>query len=179
LGRRILLLLATLAPSLVGSVPPAHGLGGGACVITGTISFSPPSTAAPPAEAGAWSIGPGQIECNGAIKGYRIFGTGAFTGSGTYTAIPAAGGPCLHHVGTGMVEYYVRSGAMVFHVREAKRFVLAGAGEFNTPSLRGSLQLFPPYEGDCLTKPVTRALFAAQGMMILLDTYTGRPATLP
>ena len=165
MGRRFLLLLSAIVGT-VGFVPPAEALGGAACLITGTITFSAPSATAATGDSGTWEINPGQINCNGIIKGYRIFGAGPFTGSGTYGALPIAGGPCLQHVGTGMVDYVMRSGAMVWHMQEAQRFVLAAAGEIATPTLRGPAKLAPPYEGDCVTKPVTRAFFAAEVVMI-------------
>ena len=166
LGRRLLILLSALIPTIVGFVPPAQALGGAACLITGTITFSRPSAGAATGEKGTWNIGPGQITCNGIIKGYRIYGSGPFTGSGSYEALPVGGGPCLQHVGTGMVDYLMRSGAMVWHMQEGQRFVLAAAGEIATPTLRGPAKLAPPYEGDCVTKPVTRALFAAEVVMV-------------
>jgi len=132
-------------------------------VISGTISFERPSAAA---TTGQWNLAPGQITCNGIIKGYRIFGSGPFTGSGTYEALPVAGAACLQLVGTGMVDYVMRSGAMVWHMQEEQRFLLAGAGEIATPTLRGPAKLAPPYEGDCVTKPVTRAFFAAEVVMV-------------
>ena len=166
MGRRILLLVAVIATSVVGFIPPAGALGGALCRISGTITFGPPAADAPAGTAGAWTIDPAQIECDGAINGYRISGTGPFAGSGTYTGLPAAGSACghfVHLVGTGNVDYLMRSAAMIYRVRESKRFVLSGAGEFSTPSLRGAMQLLPPYNGDCVTKPVTRATFFAQG----------------
>jgi hypothetical protein len=165
LSRRILLLVVIVATSVVSFVPAASGLGGAACVISGTITFMPPAAEAAAGSAGTWDIGPGQIQCNGIINGYRIWGTGSFTGSGSYTTLPAAGSTCahlVHHVGMGNVDYLMRSAAMLFRMRETKRFVLAGAGEFSTPSLRGAMQLLPPYDGDCVTKPITRATFVAQ-----------------
>jgi hypothetical protein len=165
LGRRLLILLSAIVPALVGFVPPAHSLGGAVCLISGTIAFDESPATAATGDAGVWTIGPGQISCDGVIKGYRIFGSGPFTGSGTYT-LPVAGGACLQHVGTGMVDYIMRSGAMVWHMREEQRFLLAGAGEIATPTLRGPAKLAPPYEGDCVTKPVTRAFFAAEVVMI-------------
>jgi hypothetical protein len=174
LGRRILVLGAVVATSVVGFVPAASGLGGAVCVISGTITFAPQSAEAPAGSPGAWNIGPAQIECNGAINGYRISGTGPFTGSGTYTSPPMAGSPCghlVHHVGMGNVDYLMRSAAMIYRVRESKRFVLAGAGEFSTPSLRGTLQLLPPYDGDCVTKPITRATFVAQGLYLRTEPF--------
>lgn len=163
--RRVLLLGAIVATSVVGFVPPASGLGGAACLISGTITFTPPAAEAAAGSPGFWNIGPGQIQCNGIINGYRIWGTGPFTGSGTFTSLPVASncGHLVHHVGTGNVDYLMRSAAMLFRMRETKRFVLAGAGEFSTPSLRGAIQLLPPYDGDCLTQPITRATFVAQG----------------
>jgi hypothetical protein len=167
LGRRLLILLSAIVPTVVtGFVPPAHALGGAACLISGTISFSKPSAAAATGDSGTWAIGPGQITCNGIIKGFRIFGSGPFTGSGTYETLPVGTGPCLQHTGTGTVDYIMRSGAMVWHMQEAQKFVLAAAGEIATPTLRGPAKLAPPYEGDCVTKPVTRAFFAAEVVMV-------------
>ena len=165
MGRRLLILLSAIVPTVVGFVPPAQALGGAACLITGTITFSRPAAAAA-GDSGTWDIGPGQITCNGAIKGYRIYGSGPYTGSGSYEALPVGRGPCLQHVGMGMVDYVMRSGAMVWHMQEAQRFVLAAAGELATPTLRGPAKLAPPYEGDCVTKPVTRAFFAAEVVMV-------------
>lgn len=166
-----------MATAVVGFVPPAHALGAATCVIGGTITLTAPSKTT---GIGAWEISPGLIECNGAVNGYRIWGSGPFYGQGTYSALTAAGGPCLHQTGMGMVDYTFQSGAMVFHRQEAQRFVLVGGGEFTTPTLRGTLQLAPPYQGDCLTQPLTRATFAAQGFMVwtapfFLGQSAGRP----
>jgi hypothetical protein len=166
LGRRLLILFSAIVPLVVGFITPAHALGGAACLITGTMTFSRPSAAVATGDSGTWNISPGQITCNGIIKGYRIYGAGPFTGSGTYAALPVGGGPCLQHVGTGMVDYVMRSGAMVWHMQESQQFVLAAAGKLATPTLRGPAKLAPPYEGDCVTKPVTRALFAAEVVMV-------------
>jgi hypothetical protein len=187
LGRRILLLGIAVATSVVGFVPAASGLGGAACIIGGEITFKPPVAGAPPGTPGTWNIGPAQIECNGAINGYRIWGTGFFGGSGTYTTPPETGRACghlVHLVGTGDVDYLMRSAAMIYRVRETKRFVIAGAGEFSTPSLRGAIQLLPPYDGDCVTKPITRATFRAQGRYLrteplFLPVADGRPDGRP
>ena len=157
------MLLAVVTPSVVGFVPAAEAIGGAVCTIGGTITFSPPSTGS--AE-GLWSIGPAAISCQGALNGYHFYGQGPFSGSGSFTGpLPAAGGGCLPHVGTGTVDYIMRTGAAVHHIRETKHFTLAGAGKFVTPSLRGSLALVPPFDGDCVTKPVTRATFFAQGAL--------------
>lgn len=161
--RRAALLLALVATSVVGFVPPAHAVGGAACVIGGTITFSEPFGSMGP---GTWDINQGQIDCDGALNGYRIFGSGPFTGHGTYTGLLPAGGPCLQRIGKGTVDYMFQSGAMMFHKKESQQFIVAGAGKLTTPSIRATLQLAPPYDGDCLTKPVTRATFAAQGVMV-------------
>jgi hypothetical protein len=162
LKRRVLLLVTAVTSSVVGFVPTAEAIGGAVCTISGTITFSPPPSGS--AE-GLWRIGPAAISCQGALNGYHFYGQGPFGGSGSYTGLPAGGGDCLHHVGTGTVDYIMRTGAMVHHIRESKQFTLAGAGKFATPSLKGSLALAPPFAGDCVTKPVTQATFVAQGAM--------------
>lgn len=160
---RVLSLLLLLVSPFVVAVPSADAIGGAACTITGTINFSPPGAGL---TEGRWQIGPGAITCVGALNGYHFYGQGPFSGSGAYTGLPAAaGGSCFHYLGTGTVDYVMRTGAMVHRIREAKRFTLAGAGAFVTPSLRGSLALAPPYEGDCVTKPLTRATFVAQAVL--------------
>lgn len=161
--RRVLLFIAVVATSVFGFVPPAHAVGGAACVLGGTIHFTEPFGTTGP---GTWEINPGQIDCDGALNGYRIFGSGPFTGKGTYTTLLPAGGPCLQRIGTGMVDYTFQSGAMMFHKQEKQQFIVAGVGKLTTPSIRATLQLAPPYNGDCLTMPVTRATFAAQGVMV-------------
>jgi len=186
-ARRILLFGAVVATMVAGFAPAASGLGGAVCVISGTIAFLPPAADSPADTPGTWTIGPAQIQCNGIINGYRISGTGPFNGSGTYTSPPVPGSPCghlVHHVGMGQVDYIMRSAAMIYRVRETKRFVLAGAGEFSTPSLRGAIQLVGPYEGDCVTKPITRATFLAQGRYLrteplFLPQADGRPDARP
>ncbi len=166
---RILLLLAVLTPPVVGFVPAAEALGGAVCTISGTINFTPPP--AGPGE-GLWQIGPAAISCQGAINGYHFYGQGPFSGSGTFTGLPASGGGCLPHVGTGTVDYIMRTGAMVHHMKETKQFTLAGAGKFATPSLKGSIVLAPPFNGDCVTKPVTQATFLAEGLMLKTTPLT-------
>jgi hypothetical protein len=158
---KVLPLLPLVVSPFVASVP-AEAIGGAACTISGTISFMPPPAGA--AE-GQWRIGPGAIGCQGALNGYHFYGQGPFSGAGTYTGLPAGSGSCLHYLGTGTVDYVMRTGAMVHRIRETKRFTLAGAGKFVTPSLRGSLALAPPFEGDCATKPLSQATFVAQAVL--------------
>ncbi len=148
----------------VGSVPDADATGAGACTISGTISFSP---ASPDAAEGAWHIDPAVISCQGLYNGYeRILGPGSFRGSGVYTAFPPGSGSCLHNIGTGTVDYTVLTTAYDVRLIEPHAYTLAGVGTFNPPSLRGTFQVMPPYDGDCVTKPVTRALFVAQAMLV-------------
>jgi hypothetical protein len=161
LKRRVLLLLAVIASPFVGSVPTAGAIGGAVCTISGTINFWPPS---PGSAEGLWRIGPAAISCQGVLNGYHFYGQGPFGGSGTFTGLPAAGGGCMPYVGTGTVDYVMRTAAMVHRIRETKQFTLAGAGMFATPSLRGSLALAPPFDGDCVAKPVTQS-FVAQGVL--------------
>lgn len=172
--RRVLLFLGVVATSVFGFVPPAHAFGAAACVIGGTISFTEPFGTTGP---GSWEINPGQIDCDGALNGYRIFGSGPFTGKGTYTGLLPAGGPCLQRMGKGTVDYTFQSGAMMFHKQEKQEFIVAGAGKLTTPSIRATLQLAPPYDGDCLTKPVTRATFAAQGTMVWTAPFFLEPGS--
>lgn len=172
--RRVLSLLPVVLSPFVGSVPAAEAAGGAVCNISGTITFSPP--AAGSAE-GLWRIGPGAISCQGALNGYHFYGQGPFTGSGSFTGLAAtAGGACLTHMGTGMVDYIMRTGAMDHHIRETKQFTLAGAGKFATPSLKGSLALAPPFNGNCVTKPVTQATFFAQGVLLKTAPLFRMPA---
>jgi hypothetical protein len=150
---------------LLGLAPIADATGGGACTISGTMAFTAPSAAA---THGTWSIDPAVISCQGLYNGYeRILGPGSFTGSGTYTAFPDAGGSCLHNMGSGMVSYTVLTAAYDVHLTEPHAYTLAGgAGTFSTTSLTGTFQVLPPYDGDCVTKPVTKALFVAQATLV-------------
>ena len=147
----------------IATVPPAEAIGGAACTISGTMNFFPPT---PGSAEGRWRIAPGAISCQGALNGYHFYGQGPFFGEGTYTGLPAGPGSCLHYLGEGTVDYVMRTGAMVHRIREAKHFTFAGAaGTFMTPSLRGSLVMGPPFQGNCVTEPVTQATFVAQGLL--------------
>jgi hypothetical protein len=157
------LLIGVVALPLVGPAPEADALATGVCTITGTINFDPSK---PPSADGAWSIGPAAITCQGLSKGpERFLGQGPFVGSGSYTVLPTGTGGCLHQVGEGTVEYTVPTSGNPLHVKEAHQFVMAGAGSFTTPSLRGSFAETPPFEGDCVTTPVTRATFLATAVL--------------
>jgi hypothetical protein len=156
-------LLLALLP-LIGLAPSADATGGAFCTISGTINFVP--SGAVPTQ-GTWSIDPALISCQGIFRAYeRITGPGRFTGSGVYSEIPGGSGSCLQHVGSGTVDYMVPTSAADVHINEAHEFVLVGAGAFSTPSLNGSFQVTPPYEGDCVTGPVTKANFVAQGLLV-------------
>jgi hypothetical protein len=164
--RAVALLLglgAMLAP-VAGPMPAAQATGAGACTITGTIAFAP---SAARATEGAWTI-EGIINCNGLYNGYRRFnGPGTFAGSGTYKALEAGSGPCLGHDGSGTVDYRFPTTGDDIHLIEPQDYTLVGAaGTFATPSLRGAFQITPPWEGDCVTAPLTKALFVAEATLV-------------
>jgi hypothetical protein len=164
--RSVALGVALFVLSLLAQTPPAGAVGAGVCTISGTISFTPsPQT---PTQ-GGWSIEPAVIDCYGVFnKRERILGGGSFTGSGTYTTAPGGRGACLQHVASGTVDYMIRTSEQDVHVVEPQAFVLAGAGSFTSPTLQGTFQLTPTHdgEGQCLTEPVTRAFFLAEGLMV-------------
>lgn len=162
--RRIALLAGLILLPVVGAVPAARG-GVATCTITGTIHFVPPAATA---TRGEWRIVPGAIRCYGTHTGPEYFlGQGPFSGSGSYTVLSAGPGACLHQVGEGIVEYEIPTSGPnpTFSVKEPHEFVMAGAGTFATPSLRGSFTVAPD-EGDCVSKPVTRATFIAQAVFL-------------
>jgi hypothetical protein len=163
--RAVLLFLGMAMIPLLGIGPSAQATAVGACTIGGTLTFSPTGGAA--AGQGQWRIDPGVIDCHGLFRGWeRITGPGTFTGSGSFTTLPTGNGACLQQIGTGDVEYTIPTTEVDAHIKEAHEFVVAGAGVFSTPSLRGTFQISPPYEGDCLTKPLTKASFVAQATMV-------------
>lgn len=166
--RRQLLLALVLVLWPFHAAPPAHAAGLAACTITGTIRFFPSSENP---KQGAWNVEPAVIDCRGvfSVRGrQRILGPGSFSGSGTYAALPTGTGTCLHHVGSGTVDYWIFTSEADVHLTEPQSFVLAGTGTFSTPSLRATFQVTPPTDGDCVTKPVTRALFVAQATLFRL-----------
>ncbi|HVW35091.1 MAG TPA: hypothetical protein VHL53_21340 [Acidimicrobiia bacterium] len=159
--KRFVAVVAVLALPVLGSVPPAGATGEGACLITGTIAFAPVD-----ANTGTWSIGPAVIDCQGIMSGrYRITGRGPFRGTGKYTAAPDGAKPCLNQSGVGSVEYSIPTSAGDVPVTETESHTLAAVGDFFTPTLKGPFQITPPFEGDCLNKPFSRATFAAQVSM--------------
>jgi hypothetical protein len=163
--KRLIALLAGLSlVPLVGLAPKAEAIGAGTCTISGTIAFEPPNG---PYLRGVWNIRPGAIDCKGVYKRVDYFtGQGPFVGTGTYTVLPSGTGTCIHQVGEGSVDYTFRTISGWYQMKEKNEFVLAGAGAFTTPSLRGSFVIPPPYEGDCITTPVTRATFIAQVLLV-------------
>ena len=163
--KRLIALAAGLALlPLIGFGPKAEALGGGTCTISGTIAFEPPTG---PYMQGIWHIRPGAIDCKGLYKGPDYFtGQGPFSGTGTYKVLPSGTGACVHHVGEGSVDYTFRTIGGWYTLKEKNEFVLAGAGKFTTKSMTGSFTIPPPYEGDCITTPVTRATFIAQVLLV-------------
>jgi hypothetical protein len=162
--RSFALLVGLALLPFVWLAPTADATGGAACYISGTIKFLPSESSA---GEGAWSIGPAFINCQGLYRGpERITGPGSFEGAGTYSQFLSGSGTCLHHVGSGKVDYIIPTTEADVHITEAHEFVFAGAGAFTTPSLNGTFQVAPPYEGDCVTKPVTKAVFVAEALLV-------------
>jgi hypothetical protein len=150
--------LAVVGLAVFGFSPGADAVGYGACTIVGTISFSSQTLGT-----GTWSIGPATLDCQGIIgKRARITGRGPLRGSGTYKALAPGDGACLPQNGTGKVEYVIPTASGAIPVSEAASLTSGGAGVFDTPTLHGTFQLPPPYDGDCVTKPLSRATFVAQ-----------------
>ena len=162
--RSVAVVMGLLLLPLAGIMPAAEATGGGACTITGTITFSGvPGNGTH----GTWTIDPAVIACQGLDNGYERFtNPGKFSGTGSYTALPTRSGTCLHHVGSGTVDYTFATSGADIHLVEPQNYALAGAGAFMTPSLRGTFQVTPPYDGDCVTKPVTSALFVAEATLV-------------
>ena len=156
--KRFVAALAVIGLAVVGLSPRVDAVGYGACTIVGTMAFS-----AQTASTGTWTIGPATLDCQGIVgKRARITGRGPLRGSGTYNALAPGNGACLPQNGTGKLDYVIPTASGTILVSEAVTHTLAGAGVFDTPSLHGSFQLPPPYDGDCVTKPLSRATFVAQ-----------------
>ena len=165
--RRSVAVIAGLALAIsMAPAPSADALAAGACAITGTIAFTPSASSA---ERGAWEIGPAVISCRGPFRAphpEQMSGeAGSFSGIGSYTAVPSGEGHCLRQLGTGTVDYWIKTEEQDVHVKEPHAFLLAGAGVFTTPTLRGTFQI-PLYEVNCLTAPVSRAMFLAQVSLV-------------
>lgn len=152
-----------LAGFLVGPAPRAEAVGGAVCSISGTINLS--RSAGDPTQ-GRWSIEPAVISCQGIFRAYdRITGPGKFTGTGRYE-IPVDTGSCLQRVGSGNLDYLIPTDQADVRIQEPYQFVHAGAGTFTSPSLNGSFQITPPFDGDCLTRSVTEATFLAEAILV-------------
>ena len=150
------LVCLTLA-SFLTAAPAANATAAGVCTISGTITFSPPASP----EGQRWAISPGVIECRGFFFGWHsMLGRGLFVASGSYTSVPSGAG-CVEQLGSGTVDYWIATTHQHVHVIEPHSFILAGAGAFTTPTLRGSFQI-PLYDGNCVTTPRTATLFLAQ-----------------
>ena len=156
--KRFVAALAVVGLAVFGLSPRADAVGYGACTIVGTISFSSQAQST-----GTWAIGPATLDCQGIIgKRARITGRGPLRGSGTYTALASGDGGCLRQSGTGKVNYSIPTASGTINVAEAITHTLAGVGVFDTPSLHGTFEALPPYDGDCISKPFSRASFVAQ-----------------
>jgi hypothetical protein len=175
--KRIVAVLALVVLPAIGFTPPAHAVGYGGCTIVGTITFA---TADVLAASGKWTIGPATLDCQGIIgRRARITGRGPLRGQGTFTALPPGEGACLRQSGTGNVEYEIPTASGTIKVTEPESHTLAGLGVFETPTLHGTFQLPPPYDGDCVTKPVSRATFVAQVSLVRYPREIPPPLPLP
>jgi hypothetical protein len=163
--RSVWLVVSALAVvPLVSFVPAAHATGAAACTISGTINFSPSS---PTATRGTWTVEPAVIDCHGSFRGWdRILGPGSFRGRGSYTTAPHRSGPCLQQVGSGTIDYVIPTSEQDVHLIEPHSFIIAGAGSFTSPTLRGSFQVTSLDDGNCVTKPASTAFFLAQALMV-------------
>ena len=159
MGRSVAVLAGLAMALLLAPVPPAHAVGVGACTIGGTISFKPSEQAA---GQGTWTIAPGAIHCRGQFNTYEYMTRqGEFAGSGTYTSASSSEVGCFRELGTGTVDYWIPTDKQDIHVVEPYAFLLAGAGAFTTPTLRGTFQI-TSFDGNCVTGPVNNASFLAQ-----------------
>ena len=172
--KRFVAVLGLLVLPVIGFTSEAGAAGYGACTISGTISFTPKSPTA-----GTWSLSPAIIDCQGLIAARRrIIGGGAFKGSGTYEALPPGDSACLRQSGTGKMEYEIPTTGGAIKVTEPGDYRLTGVGTVSTPTLRGAF-LVPPSGGECLRKPVTRAAFHAQVILLRYPRQLPNPERLP
>jgi hypothetical protein len=160
--KRLLACWALVVLPLVGFASHAGAAGGGVCLIMGRLVFSPKTDSD-----GAWTIQDGVIDCQGVLAGgkNRILGPGPFKGSGTYGPLAPAGGACMHQTGTGTVDYRIPTSGGFLVISEPNSYAMVGAGSFTTPTLRGTFEAPPPYNGDCVTKPVTSTAFVAEALL--------------
>jgi hypothetical protein len=159
--KRFVAMLALVVLPVLGFTSSADAVGYGACTITGTITFSTRTLGA-----GTWNITPAVLDCQGIIAARRrITGRGPFRGSGSFTAVGTDGG-CLRQFGTGKVDYKIPTSGGDILVSETENHTLGLAGAIDTPTLHGLFQLPPPYDGDCVTKPVARSTFVAQVVLV-------------
>jgi hypothetical protein len=142
--------------SFLTAAPAAEATAAGVCTISGTIKFSPSASSQ-----GRWAISPGVIECRGFFFGWHsMLGPGSFVAWGFYNAVPSGTG-CVEQLGSGAVDYWIATTQQHVHIIEPHAFMLAGAGAFTTPTLRGTFQI-PLYDGNCVTTARTTTLFLAQ-----------------
>lgn len=172
--KRFVAMLGLLVLPVIGFASEAGAVGYGACTISGTMTFTPQS-----ATAGTWTLTPAVIDCQGLIAARRrIIGRGPFRGSGTYEALPPGDSACLRHSGTGKIEYDIPTTGGDIFVSEPWDYRLTGVGTLTTPTLRGAFQVTPA-GGDCVTKPVTRATFTAEVILLRYPRQLPNPERLP
>ena len=156
--KRFVAVLAVVVSPVLGFASTAGAVEEGACLITGTITFESQT-----AGAGMWNIGPAVIDCQGIVAARRLItGRGPFRGSGSFAALAPGDNGCLRQAGSGTLDYKIPTTAGDIVVNEPVTQTLTGIGTFNTPRLHGTFEVAPPYEGDCVTKPISRATFVAE-----------------
>jgi hypothetical protein len=169
--KRALAVTAGIGISLMAwPAPAADAFGVGACVVSGTIRFTP-SVANP--DRGTWDIIPAVIQCQGMFNvnssprgrrgvGERFVGPGeSFTGSGWYRTSRAPGGGCVQHLGEGNLDYWMVTENQDLHIQEQATFLSGGAGALTTPTLHGSFQVLS-HDGKCMTGEPGTGLFTAE-----------------
>ena len=161
--------LSVLMLPVLHAAPAAEaGFGVGACMINGTITFSPAITAS---EQGTWQTERATIECHGVIYGLaRILGRGPFAGSGSLGPLSASTGACTLDLGPGNIDYTIPTSMGDLRITEP---ITAGLGAFTSRNMSGSFQLLPAHEATCAMNPLGRATFVAEGL------FTRRDAQLP
>lgn len=173
--KRFVAVLGLVVLPVFGSIPAADAVGHGVCTITGRITFSPPTLSA-----GAWDIESAVIDCQGLIAARRrIIGRGPLQGSGSFATVAPGNGGCLEQTGAGTLEYRIPTSGGDIRVSEPVNHTLAGLGVINTPTLHGTFQLAPPYDGDCVTKPMARATFVAEVVLYRYPRELPKPPYVP
>ncbi len=101
----------------------------------------------------------GSITCIGSIHGHEITGPGRLEESGTYS------GSCAEGTGEGNLTLTLPTTEGQKTLEFTDTIEWTGTfGRFQSEVLSGTFQ-FVPTQGDCVTRPVTRAHLVAQGVL--------------